>query len=347
MKQKNWYLIENKDQVAIINIYDEIGIYGISFKDFMIELNNIKQGKNIEVHINSPGGSVFDGFAIYDALNRKRETNYIESFVDGLAASMAGVIMLAADKIFVSEHSSFMMHNVSSIVIGSTEDMRKQADLMEKLENNIIDIFSERMKLTTEEIKVLLNNETWYHGAEIIDNGLADGLLYIAPVKNQFNIDDYEYLKHLKQEVKMADDHTSILDKIREMFTGLKDDLKRSQMEDRFHDKTTEIENKLNAINISNEEITALKTEKEELINRVAEMQTQIDDFTTKENDFQTKIDELTNKLSATPGAEKPENDPTLIDEADPVEKPFDVLANKIKKRLENYKENNTLKGKE
>ena len=169
---KNWYNIQNKKDRTEINIFDEIGLFGISYNDFIDDVKSIDTP--LDIHINSPGGSVFDGLAIYDALNQIRKQRQVYTYVDGMAASMAGVIMLASDRVHVAENARFMMHDVSGGSMGTAEDLRKTADLMDKEQDKIIRIFSAKMQKSENEIRDLMNEETWYHGQEIIDAGLAD-----------------------------------------------------------------------------------------------------------------------------------------------------------------------------
>ena len=105
-----WYNIQNKaeSETADIYIYSEVGGFDVNAKSFIDELKSVKE-KNLNVHINSLGGSVFDGLAIYNAL--KTHTKTVTTKVEGIAASIASVIAMAGDKIEMAENSLFMIHN--------------------------------------------------------------------------------------------------------------------------------------------------------------------------------------------------------------------------------------------
>ena len=127
-KSEKWFdFIDAKkdDETAEIRIDGVIGGDwfgdGVTAKDFITKLNGIKQ-KNIVLHINSPGGSVFDGFAIYSALSASGKN--VKIVVDGLAASIASVIAMAGDEIEMPESSYLMVHNPWSLTVGNAKNMK-------------------------------------------------------------------------------------------------------------------------------------------------------------------------------------------------------------------------------
>ena len=101
------YEIKAKADVSEIWLYEEVGFWGVGAKDFMAELNAIKSPK-IDMHINSPGGEVFDGIAIYNGIKNHAAT--VTTYIDGIAASIASVIALAGDTVTMAENAMFMMH---------------------------------------------------------------------------------------------------------------------------------------------------------------------------------------------------------------------------------------------
>ena len=108
----NWYSIKNiaESKEVEVMIYDEIGMYGVDAKSFIDEIKTIPKDTSVLLRINSPGGSVIDGLAIYDAVNRLPQK--VTSRIEGIAASMASVVALAADEVIMSENSLYMIHNV-------------------------------------------------------------------------------------------------------------------------------------------------------------------------------------------------------------------------------------------
>lgn len=166
-----WYEIKAKDTVSEIWLYDEIGFWGVGAKEFIIELNAIKSPK-IDMHINSPGGEVFDGAAIYNAVRRHPAS--VTSFVDGIAASIASVIALAGDRVIMAGNAIYMMHNPSGLVIGTSEDMRKTADILDKVRETMVGAYVGKSGKGETEIKALLDGETWMNADEALAAGFAD-----------------------------------------------------------------------------------------------------------------------------------------------------------------------------
>jgi ATP-dependent Clp endopeptidase proteolytic subunit ClpP len=166
-----WYEIKNKKDTSEIWLYDEIGMWGTGAKEFIVELNAIKSNK-IDMHINSPGGDVFDGAAIYNAVRRHPAT--VTSFIDGIAASIASVIALSGEKVVMAENAIFMMHNPSGLTFGTAEDMRKTADILDKVRETMIGAYVAKSGKEDDEIKELLDGETWLNAEEAKEAGFAD-----------------------------------------------------------------------------------------------------------------------------------------------------------------------------
>jgi ATP-dependent protease ClpP protease subunit len=161
------------DGAAEVFIYGEIGGWwdGIQAEDVVKELRDI-DAEQISVRINSPGGAVFDGVAIYNAL--AAHPAEITVHVEGIAASIASVIAMAGDKIVIGEAASLMIHKPWSFVMGDAEVMRKEAAVLDTLEGGLVDIYAARTDLKKDDIKNLLGAETWYRGQEAVDAGFAD-----------------------------------------------------------------------------------------------------------------------------------------------------------------------------
>ena len=171
---RGWYSMTALSQSeAEIFIYDEIGVFGVTAGDFVNELREIK-AKKITLRINSPGGDVFDGIAIYNACKRHRAE--INVFIDGIAASAASFIAMAGDTVTMMPHSQMMIHEAHGLVIGPAEDMRKMADILDKSSDNIASIYAEKAGGTIEDWRARMRNETWFSAQEAVDAGLADGI---------------------------------------------------------------------------------------------------------------------------------------------------------------------------
>jgi ATP-dependent Clp endopeptidase proteolytic subunit ClpP len=171
---RGWYSIKNVSATETeIFIFDEIGFFGVTASDFVKDLADIRANK-ITLRINSPGGDVFDGIAIFNAL--KRHEAEINIFVEGIAASAASFIAMAGDTITMMPHSQMMIHEAHGLVIGPADDMRKMADILDKSSNNIASIYAERAGGTIEEWRARMRDETWFSDQEAVELGLADSI---------------------------------------------------------------------------------------------------------------------------------------------------------------------------
>lgn len=174
--EKTWFKINQaagSDEAEIL-LYQEIGYFGINADDFSQQLAAI-DAKTINLRINSPGGSVFAGICIY--ANLVQHPARIIAHVDSLAASIASVIMCAADEIIIGESAQAMIHAPHSVVMGPAEDMRKEADVLDSIEEAIIDIYVARTGGDREEIKAMVAAETWLRGQAAVDAGFADKVM--------------------------------------------------------------------------------------------------------------------------------------------------------------------------
>ncbi|MFL1695621.1 head maturation protease, ClpP-related [Weissella kandleri] len=140
--------------------------------DFRDELKELGDVETINVSINSPGGSVFDGVAIYNMLkNHKAKINVV---VDGLAASIASVIAMAGDTLTMNTGSMLMIHNPWTIAQGNSKDLRETADTLDKLRDNILSIYTDKTGLNEDDVKQLMDAETWLTSEEAFKQGWVD-----------------------------------------------------------------------------------------------------------------------------------------------------------------------------
>jgi ATP-dependent protease ClpP protease subunit len=171
--RNDWYRIENlAGGTAAVYIYDEIGYWGVTASDFVAELSELTGVNAIDLHINSPGGEVFDGLAIMNCL--RSHPAAVTTYVDGLAASIASVIAMAGDRIVMGPHSQLMVHEGSGLCIGDAAEMRKMADLLDFQSDNIAGVYQARAGGTVEEWRAVMVAETWYTAEEAVAAGLAD-----------------------------------------------------------------------------------------------------------------------------------------------------------------------------
>ncbi len=170
---RSWFEIRNAtDDTAELLIYDEIGGWCGWYADEFVEQLATITAPNLTVRINSPGGSVFEGIAIANALRSHPAT--VTTQVDGIAASIASVIALAGDRLVMMPNSQLMIHDASGFCMGDAADMAQMATLLEQQSDNLADVYAARAGGTREEWRARMQAETWYLAAEAVEAGLAD-----------------------------------------------------------------------------------------------------------------------------------------------------------------------------
>lgn len=180
VERQPWYRIQNiGGNSADVWIYDEIGGWGITAQNLVSELAALNVAE-ITVHLNSPGGDVFDGIAIMNSL-RDHPANVVIK-VDALAASIASVIAQAGNKIIMGRNSTMMIHNASGFAMGEAEALIKMAELLTATTENIASIYAERAGGTKAQWLKVMAVETWYTADEAVAAGLADE---VAPLPTE------------------------------------------------------------------------------------------------------------------------------------------------------------------
>lgn len=174
----DWFRIENTmddPECTDIYVYDAIGgWFGIYTDDFIRDLKSVTT-KNINLRINSPGGSVFDGVTIANAI--RRHPANVTVYVDGLAASIASVIALSGDRMVMMPQTSFMIHDASGGCYGNAADMESMRDLLDKQSDNIAGAYAAVAGGTVAEWRERMKAETWYTADEAVEAGLADEVM--------------------------------------------------------------------------------------------------------------------------------------------------------------------------
>lgn len=184
MAKKNWYAMKalqvDGETVAEIRIYEEIGFWGMTASQFMKQLDEVTQDAvRIVVSINSPGGNVFDAFAIYNALRRHKLP--VDARVDGVAASAASLILMAGDRIIMPENAMIMIHNAWMGAVGTADELRTMADMMDKAGDGIVAAYVGKSGQSEERVQEMMNETTWMTALEAQALGFCD--LIEEPVK--------------------------------------------------------------------------------------------------------------------------------------------------------------------
>lgn len=203
--RRNWYDIKAlANDTAVISIYDEIGMWGVTAKDFIEGLASIKGG-SINLEINSPGGSVFDALAIFNAL--KNSGKQINVKVMGIAASAASYIAMVGDKITMPENTFMMVHNPLNAIYGNAADMREMADVLDKVGNSLVATYVARTGQSDTEIRDLLAKDSYLTAAECLALGFADEVTPAVMVSAKFEREHLpEHIQALFKPVSVAQD---------------------------------------------------------------------------------------------------------------------------------------------
>ena len=138
----------------------------------------------LEIEINSPGGSIFDGYNVYQEIVSLRERGvFVTATVTGMAASMASVICMACDEVRMVPHARMMIHEASQTVRGNSDDLRKSADLLDGISADIAQKYAEKTGKPIDDIRALMKAETWMTAKESVDAGFADAIFDIRAEK--------------------------------------------------------------------------------------------------------------------------------------------------------------------
>lgn len=210
---KSWYQIKAQDGRAVVRIYDEISLWGVTAEDFAADIAGLDVS-DLEVQINSPGGDVFDGVAIYNAL-RTHDAS-VTTRVDGLAASAASVIVQAGDRRVMVSGSQMMVHEAWGIAIGPASEMREFADLLDKQSDNLAAIYAARSGRPVDEIRGEMAEETWLTADEAVESGYADDVF--EPAAKASLLD--EVFAKFRQESPGEREETEVLTRVRTLIDG-------------------------------------------------------------------------------------------------------------------------------
>lgn len=328
-QNKSWYAIPTIEakhgKSTDIHIYDEIGVHGVTAKSFLEDLKGLK-GKDITVHINSTGGDVFQGQAIYTAL--KNYTGKVTVKIEGLAASMATVIALAADKIEMTANSLFMIHSPMSNVFGNKSQMRKQINALEKVESTMLNVYSKKTNLSEEKIALMLDTETWLSADEALEFGFVDEVIGKVSVVAKYDMSGFvnktpeQILKtfgneKIKTENKMDEQTmTNWFTEIKNLIVGKAEET--ASIEEKVEPTAqTETEAPKEEVNVDDlkAQLDALTQERDSLSQKLS---VQKEKSNESKEEFKTQFEQMAqriSKLEATPSTTLAENEPKVTTE--------------------------------
>lgn len=326
----NWYDFQNKAEVVEISIYDEIGDYGTSAKQFIDDLKSVGS-KDITIRMNSVGGSVFDGLAIYNVL--RSHQGYVKVKIEGLSASIASIIALAGDDIEMAENGFFMIHNPFGKSMGGADDMRKTADLLDKIKQELINIYANKTQLSEETISSMMDEETWLTSQEAKEMGFIDAITEPIKIAASFdfskftNVDGKEVNNRLQLITNIK--KTKMTEELKSWFNGVKEEIINA------------VKGEVVAEAPAKEEVSVVLSDNDEVVNKLTDLSNEKEELTSIISEKETCISELENKVSemeaelaklnATETKVEADNDPA-INEADVVVNEWDVFAKSLLK---------------
>lgn len=193
---QTWYNLKaDAGKTPVLSIFDDIGAYGVSAKNFLNDLRRVT-GAEVAVEINSPGGDFFAGLAIYNGLRASGKKITVK--VLGLAASAASLVAMAGDTIEMAENSFLMVHKTLTHMSANADDMRETAELLDKFDAGLVSIYAKRTGKSAEEIAALLESETWMTAQEAVDAGFATSVTPALAVRASYSED------RLPENVRLA-----------------------------------------------------------------------------------------------------------------------------------------------
>lgn len=193
---QTWYNLKaDAGKTPVLSIFDDIGAYGVSAKSFLNDLRTVTADE-VDVEINSPGGDVFAGLAIYNGLRASGKKINVK--VLGLAASAASLVAMAGDTIEMPENTFMMVHNPWGFAMGGADEMRNTADVLDKIGTGLVSTYAKRTGKTDQEITALLDAETWMTAQEAVDAGFATSVTPALAVKASYSED------RLPENVRLA-----------------------------------------------------------------------------------------------------------------------------------------------
>ncbi len=181
---------------AEILIYEDVGesfFGGVSAKQFYTDLRALGAIDLLNVRINSYGGEVFDGLAIYRHLAEHAAKKVVH--VDGIAASIASIIAMAGQEIRVAEAGRIMIHDASGLCWGTAAEMREMSDRLESITGSLTDVYVARTNQKREKVRDWMQAETWFTAAEAVENGFATAVTENVRVAARFDPKVHGYIR--------------------------------------------------------------------------------------------------------------------------------------------------------
>lgn len=313
---EKWYNIQNKaGETADVYIFDEIGTYGITAQEFITDIKDLKDTP-INLRINSLGGDVFDGMAMYNVIKRREAKTTV--YIEGIAASIATIISLGADEVVMAENSLFMIHNAWGGTMGEAKDMRKTAETLEKITGELTDIYRKKTGLSYDALAEMMDEETWLNANEALEMGFIDTISDSIKVAAKYDVSKFKNItqEEIQNKLSININNKKMTNELKEWFnnkveeivTAVKGDVKVSADvaeqtaitvnlgdNDEIKNKISEFESSnielSNKISLLEEELVASKGTNETLTVEVEALNAKINKADAKGTEIVTEAD--------------------------------------------------------
>ena len=272
---EKWYNIKNKAGSSTdVYIFDEIGMWGVTAQNFISDIKDLKDTP-INLRINSLGGDVFDGLAIYNVI--KKRTAKTTVYIEGIAASIATIIALGADEVVMSENSLFMIHNASGGAMGESKDLQKTAQVLDKITRQLAEVYESKTGLSQETIQDMMDEETWLNAQEAFDLGFIDTISDAIKVAAKYDVSKFKNItqEEIKNKLSININNKKMTNELKEWFNSKVEEIVTS----------VKGEVKVSADVAEQTAITVNLGDNEEITNKISE--------------FEAKNIELSNKISS------------------------------------------------
>jgi ATP-dependent Clp protease protease subunit len=257
----------------------------ITPKDVREQIFQIGEVELLNVYINSPGGDVFAGETIYHML--KQMSCPVHVYIDVMAASIASVIAMAGEKIYMYENAIMMIHKASTLAWGNSDDFEKSKKVLEVIDNSIINIYKDKTKMNKEDIEKMLKEETWMSAEEAVNLGFADEVKKLTEEeieevgKLELEVVTYEFAK------KFNNTPEQFLLNLKNEIIDNKNDLDSEKIKLKLEDAMNKIETLKNK----------LESDEEKYKNDISNLENEKTILADKVSEYEAKIQESSNEL--------------------------------------------------
>ena len=294
--KKNWYDIQSKTSNEALDVYifDEIGTFGINAQNFIDEIKGFKNSP-LNLHINCVGGDVFEGMAIYNIL--KKRTAETTVYIEGIAASMGSVIALAADKVVMAENSLFMIHNAWGGAMGEAKELKKTANLLEKISNEIADIYIKKTNLPYDRVKEMMDEETWLNADEAFELGFVDSISDAIKVAAKYDVSKFKNItdEEIKCKLNINLKSKNMTDELKNWFNGKIEDIITRVKSD---DSNIDVEESATEVEVTISDEAEILNKFSDLEGKATELSGSITDLEGEKETLTEEVERLTALLS-------------------------------------------------